>query len=397
MKKNRIGIIFAIFFVLIIAFDTVRAESIIDTQVKEDVYKASEDSSDFLFPFIRVSKGRMEINKEIAQDGIFISEGGIDISSAVNGLKMFYSADTIRLDADSEYSLLVSGGNVIVNGNVEKTTVIVASNSVTIDEGANIKGNLIIYTPQLNVNSQIDGNIIGYASTLNLNKPVNGQVRIKSYTVNVAQDANVNGEFYIETTNPDLSVEGANINLVKKDKSSGFKEYSIKLLNAVIMDIVIYLLVLIFVKKDNLKKVNEKLTDGKAIIINGLYGLLITVLSIVFGITMIIIVPKLGGAMIAFGVALAIIFALLKNIVVVTLITELAISKYSDGIQNIKPNRVVTAIMSFIVLELIETIPIVGQVIKFILYIVSMGLIACLLIKNKNNNDESKQEVIEAK
>jgi hypothetical protein len=54
--------------------------------------------------------------------------------------------------------------------------------------------------------------------------------------------------------------------------------------------------------------------------------------------------------------------------------------------------------MLFIILELLETIPFVGEVIKFVTFLISLGIIVTLIRKNNNKeNNEVKQEVIEAK
>ena len=54
--------------------------------------------------------------------------------------------------------------------------------------------------------------------------------------------------------------------------------------------------------------------------------------------------------------------------------------------------------MTLLILELLETIPYVGEVIKFITFIISLGIIVSLTFKTRFNvTKEDKTEVIEAK
>lgn len=394
MTKNRLGIILSVFMILALVFNTVSAASIIDTQTYSDIYKVSEDASEFKLPFIRFADGRIEVDKEISQDGIFISQSGIEVTKPIDGIQVLYSGDTVRLNADTEYTAIFSNGNVIISGIVQKTTMIYCTGEITIDEGANVKGNLIVYTPTLNINSDVDGNIIGYVATLNLNKVVDGQVRIKAEEVNVSEDGKVNGEFYISTTNKELSVEGANIEVIENSTKANFKNYVVKLLNTTIIDIAIYLLILIFVKKDKLQKLVEKLDNSKKVIKNGVWSLLVIILSILLGFALVMLLPKLGAASMVFGIAALIIVALLENVVVVTLVTEMAINKYEG--RNVKPNRIVTAIVSFLIINLVRTIPFVGGILNALLFILASGMVVTLFLGNLDNKT-IKAEVVDNK
>ena len=101
-------------------------------------------------------------------------------------------------------------------------------------------------------------------------------------------------------------------------------------------------------------------------------------------------------ALIVFAVAVMIIFTLLKNVIFGVFVVELVNNRYSEG--KIKPNNILTAIVVFLMLELLQTIPYVGEVIKFIVYIVSLGIIYSLIKKDKVEElNDDKQEVIEAK
>ena len=394
MIKNRLKVILTLFVIFTVALNVVNASSLVDTQRIEDVYKVSQDSSEFKVPFVRIAQGRIEVDKELSQDGVFVSQGGIEVTKPVDGIQVYYSADTIRLNADSEYSALISGGNVIISGVVEKTTMIYCLGEVTLDETANVKGNLLVYTPVLNINSKVDGNIVGVANKINLNNEVAGQVRVRAEEVNVSEIGKVNGGFEITTSNPNLKVDGATIDLIKVQNNGGAKSFIVTLLNTSIIDIVVYLIILILVKKERLSAIAKKLDGGKRVLVNGLLSLVGIAMSIVVGIALVLLLPKLGIASVTFGVAVLIIFALLKNIIVVTLVTEMAIDKY-EGREN-KPNRIVTAIISFIILNLLSKIPIVGAIVGIFVFIMATGMVISLCVSN-NKKDNNEVEVVDAK
>ena len=77
---------------------------------------------------------------------------------------------------------------------------------------------------------------------------------------------------------------------------------------------------------------------------------------------------------------------------------ELVKTRYAK--QEIKPNGVLTAIVVFLILELLEIIPYVGEIIKFIVFIFSLGIIYSLIKKDNEKVEvvkEDKQEVIDVK
>lgn len=392
MIKNRLKVILTLFMIFTIALNVVNASSLVDTQRFNDVYKVSQDSSEFKVPFVRIAQGRIEVDKELSQDGIFVSQAGIEITKPVDGMQVYYSTDTVRINADSEYSAIISGGNVIISGVVEKTTMIYCLGEVTLDENANVKGNLLVYAPVLNINSKVDGNVVGVANKFNLNNEVAGQVRVRAEEVNVAENSKVGGEFSITTSNPNLNVEGATIDVINTQKNGGAKNFFITLLNTSIMDIVAYLIILIFMKKEKLAALSKKLDGGKRVLVNGLLSMVGIAISIFVGIALLLVLPKVGVASVIFGIAALIIFVLLKNIIVVTFITEMAIDKYEER-QN-KPNRIVTAIFSFIILNLLAKIPVVGSIVGIFVFILATGIVITLC--TKNNKEDKKAEVVDA-
>ena len=70
----------------------------------------------------------------------------------------------------------------------------------------------------------------------------------------------------------------------------------------------------------------------------------------------------------------------------------MAIDKYEER-QN-KPNRIVTAIFSFIILNLLAKIPVVGSIVGIFVFILATGIVITLC--TKNNKEDKKVEVVDA-
>ena len=396
--KNKIGLMLAVFMILFVSIGSVNAQPITDTKTYAEVYKASDDTSSFDIPFVRVTIGRMDVNKEINQDGIFIANSVIEVNENLTGNQMIYSTDTVRINASTENTMVFSAGNVIITGEITGSTLIYASTGVTLEEGANVKGNLIVFSPALTINSDVDGNIIGACTTLNLNKNVKGKVRLEASYANIAEDVTVDSGLFIKTVNKDLkvpaSIENATVELrdTSVSTSQKIKTYLKSLLSAIAGDLLVYLLLLILFKKERLSKVAGKLVHGKKTVLFGILATLAMVFSVSLGIALTIFLPQLGLSLIIIGLGTSIVTLLLKNIILIVLVTEMAINRFDDT--KVKPNRIMTALVSIIVLEILSTIPILGIIIGFFAFILAIGMIVSLFVKPKK---EEKQEIIEAK
>ena len=396
--KNKIGLMLAVFMILFVSIGSVNAQPITDTKTYAEVYKASDDTSSFDIPFVRVTSGRMDVNKEINQDGIFIANSVIEVNENLTGNQMIYSTDTVRINASTENTMVFSAGNVIITGEITGSTLIYASTGVTLEEGANVKGNLIVFSPALTINSDVDGNIIGVCTTLNLNKNVKGKVRLEASYANIAEDVTVDSGLFIKTVNKDLkvpaSIENATVELrdTSVSTSQKIKTYLKSLLSAIAGDLLVYLLLLILFKKERLSKVAVKLVHGKKTVLFGILATLAMVFSVSLGIALTIFLPQLGLSLIIIGLGTSIVTLLLKNIILIVLVTEMAINRFDDT--KVKPNRIMTALVSIIVLEILSTIPILGIIIGFFAFILAIGMIVSLFVKPKK---EEKQEIIEAK
>lgn len=399
MKNKGVAIIVAL-VLCVITFNSTFAVEIFDNKTSSEVYKVSEDDSSFDVPFSRIVENRIEVDKSISQMGLFMTTSSIEVSEPLKGIQVFYSNDTIRINSDTEYPIIFSTGNVVINGTIEKTTFIYCNGTITIGENANIKENLICYAPKIEINGVVDGNILGNVNTLNINNVVKGKIKMNVVEVNSSENAKVEKGLEINTSNKELTISenvgASTIDIISNEKDTSVKSYLLEVLTATLGNIVIFLLILIFVKKDRLEKIADKLQNGRMVLKNGIYSYLFLLAMLCFSVVLLVLLTKLGVVFLVFGTAVLTIITILKNVIFGTFITELVSKKYNDA--QVKPNNILTAIMTLLILELLETIPYVGEVIKFITFIISLGIIVSLTFKTRFNvTKEDKTEVIEAK
>lgn len=399
MKNKGVAIIVAL-VLCVITFNSTFAVEIFDNKTSSEVYKVSEDDSSFDVPFSRIVENRIEVDKSISQMGLFMTTSSIEVSEPLKGIQVFYSNDTIRINSDTEYPIIFSTGNVVINGTIEKTTFIYCNGTITIGENANIKENLICYAPKIEINGVVDGNILGNVNILNINNVVKGKIKMNVVEVNSSENAKVEKGLEINTSNKELTISenvgASTIDIISNEKDTSVKSYLLEVLTATLGNIVIFLLILIFVKKDRLEKIADKLQNGRMVLKNGIYSYLFLLAMLCFSVVLLVLLTKLGVVFLVFGTAVLTIITILKNVIFGTFITELVSKKYNDA--QVKPNNILTAIMTLLILELLETIPYVGEVIKFITFIISLGIIVSLTFKTRFNvTKEDKTEVIEAK
>lgn len=395
MKKSKLTIAFVmVLFTFILICNHVSAVEIFDSKTTDGIYKLSEDESSFDIPFMRVSQQRMEIDNNISQLGLFFSPSSIDVNANLTGLQMYYSNDTVRINSEISNAVIFCAGNVVVNANVKNTLFVYSNGTVTIGENGNVEGNLICYSPKLEVNGKISGNILGSVNDVTINNVVNGKLNMNVTQLNFGENAKVNNGININTNNETLTIDESiatsNIDYIKSDSES-FSQYLIRITSNALTSIIIFLLILIFVKNDRITKLCDRL-QGNSVLKNGVLGTVGILVILSFGIILLMVLLNLGIAAIVFSVASIIIFALLKNIIVGTFLVKLVEKKYSES--KIRPNIILTSIATFLLLEILQNIPYIGTVISIIIFVISVGIIISILKKQENN---SIVEVVEAK
>ena len=143
MKKKQIFLTILLLALCICSLNTVKAASVFDRKDTTGVYKASDDDSTFDIPFFRVSGERTELDKEISQLGMIISNSTVDVSAILKSSQFILANDTVRVNSQMEDTLILCSNNVIINAPIDNV-IILAGKGITIGEEGNIKENLII-------------------------------------------------------------------------------------------------------------------------------------------------------------------------------------------------------------------------------------------------------------
>ena len=401
MKKRKIFLSIAILFMLFVTLGTIKAESLSDSKTTQNLYKASEDDTAFDIPFTRIVDGRINIDKEIAQLGMMIANSTVDIDAVMNSPQLIIATDTVRINADMEDVLVIGTNSVVINANVENI-IIIAGDSVTVSESGNVTENLIAVTQSLKIDGNIDGNVLGSTNSTTVNGTVNGQLRLEAEALEFGENAKVNSKIVVNTTNTNLTVPEevgeAKIDLVTDtvnniSTSQKVKNYIFNIVLALVRDLVAFAIIMLFIKKDRIEKLVAKVTPN-AIVKNGFLTWAVAIGCIIFGFTIgLFMLPQLGWSAVIIGIAIMVIFTLLKNIIVGTFIANLS-SKRLDNMAA-KPNKILMSVTTFLMLELFETIPLFGTIVKFIVFIFAIGILVSMITGKSEDKQKETQEETE--
>ena len=395
MKKSKFIFCLLLLVVCICNINDVKAASIFDTKENTGVYKASDDDSIFDIPFVRIVAERTEIDREISQLGMIISNSTVDVSAIVKSAQFILANDTVRINSEMEDVLLLCSNNVVINAPVDNI-IVVAGKGITIGEEGNVRENLIVFGTDIVIDGNIDGNVLGITENATINGTIDGRLNIDVANLSFGENAKVEKGISINTTNTALTVPEA-VGEAKIDittnqvetKSVGIriKDYIFKIVVALIRDLVAFFLIMLVFKKERVEKIVSRV-NSKGLIKRGLKLFGVSLLGIIFGLTLgLFILPQVGWAAFILGFVVLVVFTLLKNIIVGTFISNLSSDRFEK--MESKPNKILMAIFTFLLIELIETIPFVGGLFRFIVFIISLGITVSLFKK-----DEDKVEAV---
>ena len=390
MKKKQIFLTILLLALCICSLNTVKAASVFDRKDTTGVYKASDDDSTFDIPFFRVSGERTELDKEISQLGMIISNSTVDVSAILKSSQFILANDTVRVNSQMEDALILCSNNVIINAPIDNV-IILAGKGITIGEEGNIKENLIILGSDITINGNVDGNVLGITQNMVLNETIGGKLSVDVVNAQFGENAKVEKGISITTPNSALEVPEnvgeATIDLLQQEtKSTGMKikDYLFNILVVVIRDLVTFFLIILIFKRERIEKIVAKV-ESKGLIKRGILFYIVSLLAIIFGLTLaLFILPQVGISALLLGIVSLVVFTLLKNIIVGTFIANLSTDRF-DKIES-KPNKTLMAIFTFLIIEILETIPFVGEIFKFIVFIFALGIVASLVIKNKKED-----------
>ena len=370
--------------------------SIFDIKGTSGDYKTSSEDSNIYLPYLRNAAGRIVVDKSIDNIGVLSSASTIDVNEPLKSLQFLISSDSVRINANLEYALVLSANDVVINSNIEKNALIFAGGTVTVDEKATIGDDVIIVAKDVNIKGKISKSAVISANSLNVSGSIEEDLRCEINTLDILGNDNVKGNLFVNTYNKELNIKdkypNATVNV--KEVKNVSKSFGNILLKAVISSLGFTLLYVI-VKKITKGKAYEKMLDKAKN--NTLFVVLsgaISILAFPALFVLLILLSVLGLYMITIPVAVVymaflIVFVMLSVYVIGCTIFEYTNKKY------IKAEKLslelVGVFFTFLSLNLICKIPKVGTYIYMAMVMIAVGIMIAYFLKSDNKTKEIKK------
>lgn len=411
MKKSNIILKALIVFVLMISLinvnvsaeTTTNEDGIFDIEVSEGTYKYSEGKNIYL-PFIRYAKDRILIDKNLSGFGTSFSAQSIEVNADIKGMQVLFASDSIRINNKMEYGILFAGANITISSEIDESLILFAGEKVTITEDAVIKGDIICYSNDIEINGTVKGSVIGTCNNVIVNGTIEKDLRIKASNLNLSDDA-IKGHVYIETYNTELSLPesylNAKINILKSvEKRFDFSIIYTAIITGAVFTLIYYLINKITKNKLIENGFNKVKTNPIVVIFSGAISLMM--MPAIF--IILIILSALGLYMITIPVLIIyftflLIVGLLSTLVIGILISEyMSNSKYLKGSSS--KTKYLFAFILFAILYILARVPYIGGYITLIIVILAIGSSLCMIFCKsksqvvKNNNIEDNNTTI---
>lgn len=410
MKKSKITIGFLILaFVLVFSFTIFKSNvfaaedqntqentsinSIFDIDAQTEAYKFSEKRSP-KGPFIRYIQERVIVDKEVSGIGTTISEKTIDVTAPTTGIQILLAADTVRIDSSMEYAVVFSQTNVIIDGNITKDLVVFAGSKVTIGENANISGDIICYSNEIEVKGNVEGNLVGTAQKLIISGNIGKDLRMQLNNIELLDGNSINGDIFFTTYNKELNIKEKYPNAQVKvyEEKSGFLDAR-TILSGVITSLaftLLYLLIEKFTKGKVFSKMITKTRDNLLFfVISGGLSLMM-VLPLVF---ILIMLAAFGLGQIAIpALILYISYLLVVGLLSTFIIGSFLVKYMADTRFKAMGNgtKILSAFVIFMLLFILAKLPTVGIYITILLVMFAIGIVTTCIFKRKKDTDISK-------
>lgn len=379
MKKIVLCLLIIMFsFVSFSGIYAVEDTSILDIKSTNDVYKFSEDK-EIKLPFIRTSLNRMIMDKDLSKSGMSISTKNITATNNLKGIQTLISEDTIRVEGNMEYGVLIAP-TVIIEGTIDKTVVVMAKN-ITVSEGAVIKEDLLAISTDLDILGSVEGNVLGSAKSLNVSGNISEDLRFYVDEINLDEASTISGSIYLSSYNDiDLGDRYPNaiINTLEKPQW-----YDLIYINEIIISSILFALIYLLVasKTNIFKNILNKVKSNKVSV--PLYGAL-SIILVPVAFLLFILLLYIGTIEFAFAFAITytafmIVVGILSTFIVGSVMCEHIISKYG----NIKGffYKFVFTLCVFLALSLITKLPYVNELFGMLIFLSASGIVLTSLIK----------------
>lgn len=309
-------------------------------------------------PLIFAGRDQM-ISQPVDRD-LIVAGNNVTVSSTVAG-DTYVAGGQVNITGNIAENLIVAGGNVTISGTIGKN-LIVAGGEVKIEDSANVNGYVLAGGNIVNINGQFAGPVRVGASefTVGDKAKIRGDLEADVTKSNVSPTASIAGEKKIniyENRTPNR------MDWINRETFSGLRIIGF-------LSKLIILLILTRLFGYLIKPIAEL---SKSFLRNLGIGFLI-----------LIIVPFLVVGLLAtiIGIPLAVIILFvyllalyLSNLIVAGALGQLIAEREGMKIDNIY----LRVIVGFVILTIIELIPVIGPITRFIVMLLGLGLVYRLI------------------
>lgn len=369
---------------------------IIDIEEKDGLYKFSE-GKDIYLPFLRISYDKVEIDKEISNLGITYGNKGVDVNSKTQNIQVIASNDTIRVNENMEYALILSRGNVIIDSKIDKTLVVFAGEKVTLTENAEVLGDVISFSNLLEIKGNVLGSVVGSATNTIISGKIENDLRIATESIDISSSDNIIGNIYIETQNNEIGIKekynNANIKFIEKSStSSRVIDILISAIKTSLVYTLAYLLVFKISKEkifNNLLKITSK-NLGFSIMSGAILFLAIPLVVLLTFLGMFIGIEEIVIPIMIFYIANILVISLISIFVTGSVVHEYVVDNYFKEVDLTK--RIVCSFFVFLSMILLTNIPKIGIYINMIIMIMAVGIVFAYLFKKEESIKPKKKK-----
>ncbi|MBR5227843.1 MAG: polymer-forming cytoskeletal protein [Clostridia bacterium] len=384
MRKKLL--IVCLSFVMLFGFCTnVNAEDLLEVNIYEEDYILSEQKTPEML-FINQFTGKTILDEDVNKSGMYYSIGELQILKSLKGVHILISNDTVTIKGNVDNAVIIAP-NVVIEGKINGDAIIY-SPSLFIKENAEIAGDIMVSSNQMEMDGKINGSLIAsITESLKITGTITKNLRVQASSID-ANDANILGKIYVKTYEemPSLleKYPEAKIDILQV-KTNNIESVIIQGVLTVAIFVVLGLLV---TRKDNnlVTKVLNKVKDntaslvlpGVAILLPAVLVVSLLLLLCVFGLW-IIAVPVL-----VIYLAIILTACMLSVLIVGTVLFETV--KYKV-IKNYETNTTIKKIgllaLIYTVLYVLTVIPFIATYVSIILSVISAGILMSSLVKKK--------------
>lgn len=298
--------------------------------------------------------GEIQLVDKTVDSDLMISGKEIKISSNING-DAYVAGSHVDISGSVNGNLIVVGGEVTISGKVSKNLIMLGGQAVVKDT------------------AEIGGYVLAGGRKIDLSGKFMGPVKLGAETLIVGPKTVINGNLEADVSLSDISSDAKivgekNIRIyeTKKVETQTNQWKSFSSIGEVLSFLSKLLVLLILVKLFGPKIKQINLQDSFWSSIGS--GLLVLIVTPILALLLMI-------TLIALPISVIILALYFIGLYLSTILSSILVGNYLSKIAKLKANNYVQGFLGLILITLIEIIPFVGGLTKFLLLLLGIGII----------------------